>query len=47
MERRTWTILFDGETSRPRIILRQNEPNIWEVVLTAEERELIEEFLET
>ena len=36
-----------GETSMPRMTLRQNEPNIWEVVLTEEERELIEEFLET
>jgi len=36
-----------GETSMPRITLRQNEPNIWEVVLTEQERELIEEFLET
>jgi len=31
----------------PRISMRQTEQNCWEVVLTEEERELINEFLET
>jgi len=31
----------------PKITLRQTEHNCWQVVLTEEERELIDEFLET
>jgi len=30
----------------PKITMRQTEPNCWEVVLTEEEKELINEFLE-
>ena len=30
----------------PNIRLRETEPNIWEVVMTEEEKELIAEFLE-
>ena len=33
--------------SYPKIAIRQTERNGWQVVLTEEERELIEEFLET
>jgi len=31
----------------PNITMRQTQENCWEVVLTQEERELIDEFLET
>ena len=31
----------------PKITLRQDESNVWQVVLTEQERELIDEFLET
>jgi len=31
----------------PKITLRQDDSNVWQVVLTEEERELINEFLET
>ena len=31
----------------PRITLRQTENNCWQVVLTEEKQELIDEFLET
>jgi len=30
----------------PNIRLRETEPNLWEVVITEEEKELIAEFLE-
>jgi len=33
--------------STPKITLRQDESNVWQVVLTEQERELIDEFLET
>ena len=39
-----------GDMARPRvpqIKLRETEKNCWQVVLTEEERELIDEFLET
>ena len=32
--------------SYPRIVMRQTEPNQWQVILTEEERELIDELLE-
>jgi len=39
-----------GNMARPRmpqIKLRETEKNCWQVILTEEERELIDEFLET
>ena len=32
---------------KPKITLRQTEPNCWQVILNKEEQELIDEFWET